>query len=73
MAKFANNIGYIRETIFGGLWNLKQMEKWQIAHIPEGIATTYHLTYSLDAPGYKYFVWSMRQLAVILLWLTVFG
>ena len=52
VAKFANNIGYIRETIFGGLWEFEANEKMaDSAYTPKELRPHTDSTYSLDAPG----------------------
>ena len=52
VAKFANNIGYIRETIFGGLWEFEANETMaDSAYTPKELRPHTDSTYSLDAPG----------------------
>ena len=52
VAKFANTIGYIRETIFGGLWEFEANETMaDSAYTPKELRPHTDSTYSLDAPG----------------------
>ena len=52
VAKIANNIGYIRETIFGGLWEFEANATMaDSAYTPKELRPHTDSTYSLDAPG----------------------
>lgn len=52
VAKIANNIGYIRETIFGGLWEFEANASMaDSAYTPKELRPHTDSTYSLDAPG----------------------
>ena len=52
VAKVANTIGYIRETIFGGLWEFEANETMaDSAYTPKELRPHTDATYSLDAPG----------------------
>jgi len=52
VASVAKNIGYIRETIFGGLWEFEANETMaDSAYTPKELRPHTDSTYSLDAPG----------------------
>ena len=52
VANVAKNIGYIRETIFGGLWEFEANETMaDSAYTPKELRPHTDSTYSLDAPG----------------------
>jgi len=52
VAKIANQIGYIRETIFGGLWEFEANATMaDSAYTPKELRPHTDSTYSLDAPG----------------------
>ena len=52
VARIAKNIGYIRETIFGGLWEFEANETMaDSAYTPKELRPHTDSTYSLDAPG----------------------
>ena len=52
VAKIAKNIGYIRETIFGGLWEFEANANMaDSAYTPKELRPHTDSTYSLDAPG----------------------
>ena len=52
VASVANNIGYIRETIFGGLWEFEANATMaDSAYTPKELRPHTDSTYSLDAPG----------------------
>ena len=52
VAKIANNIGYIRKTIFGGLWEFEANATMaDSAYTPKELRPHTDSTYSLDAPG----------------------
>ena len=52
VVKIAKNIGYIRETIFGGLWEFEANANMaDSAYTPKELRPHTDSTYSLDAPG----------------------
>ena len=52
VASVVDNIGYIRETIFGGLWEFEANETMaDTAYTPKELRPHTDSTYSLDAPG----------------------
>ena len=52
MKKLQKKIGYVRQSIFGGLWSLSLTKIWQIALIhQEELRPHTDATYSNDAPG----------------------
>ena len=52
VTKIANNIGYIRKTIFGGLWEFEANANMaDSAYTPKELRPHTDSTYSLDAPG----------------------
>ena len=52
VAKIAENIGYIRKTIFGGLWEFEaNADMADSAYTPKELRPHTDSTYSLDAPG----------------------
>lgn len=52
VAQIANNIGYIRETIFGGLWKFDaNSDMADSAYTPKELRPHTDGTYSIDAPG----------------------
>ena len=52
VGRIAKNIGYIRETIFGGLWEFEANETMaDSAYTPKELRPHTDSTYSLDAPG----------------------
>ena len=52
VADLASNIGYVRETIFGGLWEFEANEaRADSAYTPKNLRPHTDSTYSHDAPG----------------------
>jgi len=55
-AALARRIGYVRETIFGGLWDFTANLAFQdTAYTPVAIGPHTDGTYSIDSPGYQMF------------------
>jgi trimethyllysine dioxygenase len=52
VAQIAKNVGYIRETIFGGLWEFEaNADMADSAYTPKELRPHTDSTYSIDAPG----------------------